>query len=102
MGGVIPLSSSLTIEYSPLANRARNYGLMYSGYGFGIMMVALVAIPVIPHWGWRGLFWLGAIPLVMAPFLWRALPPSFQQRARSGHHAETGRRPCRVSVCQNV
>src|SRR3546814_14145122 len=61
---------------------------MYSGYGFGIMMVALVAIPVIPHWGWRGLFWLGAIPLVMAPFLWRALPRSFEQLARSGKHAE--------------
>ena len=88
MGGVIPLSASLTIEYSPLANRARNYGLMYSGYGLGIMMVALVAIPVIPHWGWRSLFWLGAIPLVMAPFLWRALPRSFEQLARSGKRAE--------------
>src|SRR3546814_2160980 len=65
------------------SNRARNYGLIYSGYGFGIMMVALVAIPVIPHWGWRGLFWLGAIPLVMAPFLWRALPRSFEQDRKS-------------------
>src|SRR3546814_11259110 len=103
MGGVIPLSSSLTIEYSPLANRARNYGLMYSGYGFGIMMVALVAIPVIPHWGWRGLFWLGAIPLVMAPFLWRALPRSFEQLARSGKPAAavdaTGKASCRERVC---
>lgn len=88
MGGVIPISASLTIEYSPFANRARNYGLMYSGYGLGIMLVALVAIPVIPTWGWRGLFWLGAIPLVMAPFLWRALPKSFEQLARSGQRAE--------------
>src|SRR3546814_12191658 len=103
------------------SNRARNYGLIYSGYGFGIMMVALVAIPVIPHWGWRGLFWLGAIPLVMAPFLWRALPRSFEQLARSGKHAEAvdagvafgaasetaewleiGRASCRDRVCQYV
>ncbi|WP_136162364.1 MFS transporter [Sphingomonas flavalba] len=88
MGGVIPLSATLTIEYSPLANRARNYGLMYSGYGFGIMLVAVVAISVIPAWGWRGLFWLGAVPLAMAPFLWRALPQSFEQLARAGHTGE--------------
>ena len=46
MGGIIPVAAALTIEFSAPRRRALNYGIMYSGYSLGIVVSALVAIPV--------------------------------------------------------
>ncbi|MES2496108.1 MAG: MFS transporter [Pseudomonadota bacterium] len=84
MGGVIPLAAAFTVEYSPIRNRARNYGLMYCGYSLGILSVALLAIGILPVQGWRMLFWLGGVPLLLTPLLWRLMPESFDNLVGRG------------------
>jgi AAHS family benzoate transporter-like MFS transporter len=76
LGGVIPTASALTIEYSPVNRRSFMYALMYSGYPLGGVLGALLAVLLLEDYGWRLLFWIGALPLLFIPIIVRYLPES--------------------------
>lgn len=90
LGGVIPAAAALTIEYSPPARRSFNYGLMYSGYSFGILCAALLAMRWMPQIGWRGVVGAGALPLLALWPMARMLPESLEYLVGKGrrHEAE--------------
>lgn len=98
MGGIVPVAASYTIEFSPHATRLRNYGLMYSGYSLGIMLVATLAITMIPAFGWRSLFLLGGVPLLLAPFLLAVMPESLQFLVSRGREAEARALALRLGI----
>lgn len=76
LGGVIPTASSLVIEYSPKNRRSFNYVIMFSGYSFGTVLGAVLAILLLDTIGWRGMFWIGGIPLLLVPIMIKYLPES--------------------------
>ncbi|MBM7714594.1 AAHS family benzoate transporter-like MFS transporter [Bacillus thermophilus] len=76
LGGVIPTASALAIEYSPPHRRSFNYALMFSGYSFGTVLAAILAILLLDSLGWRFMFWIGAIPLLLIPIMMKYLPES--------------------------
>lgn len=76
LGGVIPTASALAIEYSPPHRRSLNYVLMFSGYSFGTVLGAVLAIFLLESYGWRFMFWIGAVPLLMVPIMIKFLPES--------------------------
>lgn len=77
LGGVIPTATALTMEYAPAGRRTFTYALMFSGYSFGGILAASLAIPLIPAFGWRVMFLLGAIPLfLVVPVALKFLPES--------------------------
>lgn len=76
MGGIIPVAAAMTIEYSAPKKRAFNYGIMYSGYSFGIMAAAIVGILMLPTFGWRGVIVVGASPVIVIPIIALLLPES--------------------------
>lgn len=76
LGGVIPTASALAVEYSPPHRRSLNYVLMFSGYSFGIVLAAILAILLLETMGWRTMFWIGALPLFMVPVMIKFLPES--------------------------
>jgi AAHS family benzoate transporter-like MFS transporter len=76
LGGVIPTASALAIEYSPSHRRSLNYALMFSGYSFGTVLGAILAILLLDSFGWRSMFWIGALPLLIVPFMIKLLPES--------------------------
>lgn len=86
MGGVIPVAAALTIEFSAPNKRARNYGLMYSGYSLGIVVSALVAIAVLPNLGWRWVIAVGAFPILLIPIIAALLPESLESLENRGQH----------------
>ncbi len=90
LGGVIPAAAALTIEYSPPARRSFNYGLMYSGYSFGILCAALLAMRWMPQIGWRGVVGAGALPLLALWPMARALPESLEYLVGKGRQREAG------------
>jgi putative MFS transporter len=79
IGGALPVAISYINEIAPTATRGRFFGtfqfLMISGFA----LAALVATWVLPHLdpdhGWRFMFALGAVPLLVLPFT-RVLPES--------------------------
>ena len=77
LGGVIPSSIALTMEYAPRERRQLYNALMFAGYPVGGVIAASMARWLLADHGWRPLFALGAAPLVLVlPIAWRFLPES--------------------------
>lgn len=87
IGGALPIAVSYVNEVSPTATRARFFGtfqfLMLAGFG----LAALAGRLLVPAYGWRPMFMLGALPLVLAPLLYR-LPESPRWLAAKGRLEE--------------
>jgi AAHS family benzoate transporter-like MFS transporter len=89
LGGVMPTTVALTVEYAPADRHHRYNAVMFSGYSVGGVLAALLAIWFLPDHGFRFLFGLGMLPLVtVVPLAWRFLPESRQFRARKNRSAE--------------
>lgn len=88
MGGVLPVAAALTIEYSAPKRRSFNYGVMFSGYSFGILVAALVAIAILPTLGWRWVIGIGALPMLLLPLLAWIVPESIEYLMSKGRKAE--------------
>lgn len=98
MGGVIPVGAALTIEYSPPEKRSFNYGLMYSGYSLGILVAGLVAFFTLEQLGWRAVVAVGALPLLILPFLAKATPESLESLLNRGRSEEAARVAARLRI----
>jgi AAHS family benzoate transporter-like MFS transporter len=79
LGGVMPTTVALTVEWAPADRLHRYNAVMFSGYSVGGVLAALLAIWFLPDHGFRMLFALGMLPLVtVVPLAWRFLPESRQ------------------------
>lgn len=76
LGGVLPAVSAITVEYSQPKNRSMTYTIVFTGYSFGIVLGALLSMFLLEDFGWRIMFWLGVIPLILVPILIKYLPES--------------------------
>ena len=76
LGGELPAASTLISEFSPKKIRGRNVIILESFWAWGWILAALVAYLLIPVYGWRMAFWVGAIPALFAAYLRRAVPES--------------------------
>ena len=69
MGGVWGVGAALTFETLPSEGRGVFSGILQEGYALGYLLAA-GAFGLAFHWvGWRGLFVLGAAPLLLVPFV---------------------------------
>lgn len=78
LGGVIPTASALTVEYSPKKRQSFIYALMFTGYPLGVVLGAILSMFMLEDFGWRIMFGIGMIPLLLIPFIIRYLPESIQ------------------------
>lgn len=77
LGGAIPNATSLAAEYVSPARRPIAVTLTIVCVPIGGVLAGLLAIPGLPALGWRGMFAAGgALPLLLAAVLMRALPES--------------------------
>jgi putative MFS transporter len=83
IGGALPVAIGYINEIAPTATRGRFFGtfqfLMTSGFG----LASLLSVWLIPAFGWRIMFALGAAPLLLLPFT-RILPESPRWLAARG------------------
>jgi putative MFS transporter len=84
LGGELPVVSTLVSEFSPRASRGRMIVLLESFWAYGTILAGLIAIFVIPAFGWRGATFVGALPALYIAFLRRALPESPRYLASRG------------------
>ncbi len=86
MGGEWGVGASLAMEASPTRWRGILSGILQSGYSLGYLLAAVAARFVLPAWGWRPMFWLGALPAMLALYIRTKVPESeawHQHRAGS-------------------
>jgi MFS transporter, AAHS family, benzoate transport protein len=89
LGGVVPTAIALTIEYAPPHRRSFTNALMFSGYSVGGILAALLAIPLLPAFGWRVMFAIGLAPLVLiVPLAYKFMPESVSFLVASGRREE--------------
>jgi putative MFS transporter len=62
--------------------------LLESFWAYGTVLAGLIAIFVLPQWGWRGVFLVGALPALYVAYLRGALPESPRFLASIGRATE--------------
>lgn len=88
LGGELPVASTLVSELSPAAVRGRMVVLLESFWAWGWIAAALVSYLLIPTYGWRIAFFIGALPALMAVFLRKAMPESPRFLQHVGRYEE--------------
>jgi AAHS family 4-hydroxybenzoate transporter-like MFS transporter len=90
-GGTMPNAIALTAEYAPHRRRGTMITIMFCGFPIGATIAGFAAVPILPVYGWRGVFVLaGLMPLVLVPILAFLLPESIR------HLVIHGKKPERV------
>ena len=74
LGGVMPNVIALVSDYSPKGTRSRMIATIMAGFSIGGVIAATLSIVIIPNFGWQSVFFFGAMPLLLLPFLARSLP----------------------------
>jgi MFS transporter, putative metabolite:H+ symporter len=88
LGGELPVAATLVSEFMPAARRGTMVVLLESFWAYGSVAAALIGFLVIPAWGWRAAFLIGALPALYAFVLRRGLPESPRFLVAQGRHAE--------------
>jgi SHS family lactate transporter-like MFS transporter len=76
MGGEWGVGASLAMEAAPIRWRGVLSGILQSGYPIGNLLAALAARFILPAWGWRPMFWIGALPALLALYIRAKVPES--------------------------
>jgi benzoate transport len=77
IGGVVPTMAAFASELSPLRRRSFAVTLVQGGYPLGATITGLIALWLLPTYGWQALFVLGGVLTVVSlPFVYFMLPES--------------------------
>jgi putative MFS transporter len=88
LGGELPVASTLVSEFSPARRRGLMIVMLESFWAYGWVLAALIGYLVIPHYGWRIAFLIGAVPALYALILRRRVPESPRFLEEKGRAAE--------------
>ena len=76
MGGEWGVGASLAMESAPSRMRGVLSGFLQSGYSMGYLLAAIAARFVLPSMNWRWMFWIGAMPALLALYIRTKVPES--------------------------
>ena len=87
VGALVATTGALVAEYAPPGKKNLATAMAYAGVPIGSLMAALLAILLLGLIGWRGMFWIGALPLVtLLPLAFFKMPESVAWLAATGRH----------------
>src|SRR5215470_4996006 len=77
IGALLATTAALVAEYAPKGRKNMINAITNGGIPLGSLLAALLAIVLMPHIGWRGLFGIGALPAVtLLPLAFFRMPES--------------------------
>ena len=77
VGALVATTGAIVSEFAPPGKKNLCNAIVYSGVPFGSLMAALLAILLLAGIGWRGMFWIGALPIVtLLPLAFFKMPES--------------------------
>lgn len=76
MGGVWGVASSLAMESIPDRSRGLMSGVFQAGYPCGYLLASIIFGLFYSMVGWRGMFLIGALPILLLPFIYFKVPES--------------------------
>src|SRR5262245_6174014 len=85
VGALVATTGALVSEYAPKGRKNLCNAITYSGVPLGSLMAAGLAILLLQEIGWRGMFWIGALPFVtLLPLAYFKMPESVAWLASRG------------------
>ena len=69
IGGVLPNVIALMTDYAPKHLHNTMVSIVMCSFSVGGILAALVGIYFIPHLGWKSVYWVAALPLLLIPFM---------------------------------
>lgn len=88
LGGEVPVAATYMNEVSTARFRGRIVLLLQSAFAAGIVITSLISIWIVPNLGWQGMFYIGALPALLAVFLRQLMPESPRWLAGKGRLQE--------------
>jgi MFS transporter, AAHS family, benzoate transport protein len=89
VGALVGTTGALVAEFAPPGRKNLCNAITYSGVPFGSLLAALLGILLLESIGWRGLFWIGSLPLVtLLPLAYFKMPESVAWLVSRGRIAE--------------
>jgi MFS transporter, AAHS family, benzoate transport protein len=77
VGALVATTGALVAEFAPRGKKNLCNAITYSGVPVGSLLAALLAIIFLESIGWRGMFFIGALPLiVLLPLAFLKMPES--------------------------
>src|SRR4051794_37903123 len=99
VGALVATTGALVSEYAPPGKKNLVNAITYSGVPIGSLLAALLAIILLDVIGWRGMFWIGALPLVtLLPLAIFKMPESVAWLASRGRLDEARAISARTGV----
>jgi len=99
MGGEWTAAAALIAETWRAEHRGKALGLMQSAYAIGEAIAALVVAVVLPHFGWRAVFFVGVLPALLVFWIQSSVPEPVLWSTRS---VKTTRTPLKVLLSGGV
>ncbi|MEA2980088.1 MAG: transporter, putative metabolite:H+ symporter, partial [Alphaproteobacteria bacterium] len=88
LGGEVPIAAVYISELTRARHRGRFVLLYELVFPIGLVAASTVAVWVVPNLGWQAMFWIGALPAILALFMRALLPESPRWLAVHGRTAE--------------
>ncbi len=84
MGGEWAAGAALVAETWPARHRGKALALVQSSWAIGFALGAALVAVILPHWGWRAVFFAGVAPALIALWVQRRLhePEAWQRERR--------------------
>jgi AAHS family benzoate transporter-like MFS transporter len=77
VGALVATTGAIVAEFAPPGKKNLCNAITYCGVPLGSLISALLAIILLAGIGWRGMFWIGALPLVtLFPLAFFKMPVS--------------------------
>jgi putative MFS transporter len=76
LGGEVPVAATYISELTRAKNRGRFVLLYELVFPIGLVAVSTSAVWIVPHLGWQWMFYIGAVPALLALVLRMLLPES--------------------------
>jgi AAHS family benzoate transporter-like MFS transporter len=89
VGALVATTGALVSEFAPKGKKNLCNAITYSGVPLGSLLAAMLAIVLLEHIGWRGMFLIGALPLfTLLPLAYFNMPESVAWLAARGRLEE--------------
>ena len=88
LGGALPIPGVYISEYIPAKIRGFATGLIETAWVWGVLIGLVIEYFTLPEIGWRYTFFIGAIPIVLVPFIVISLPESIRYLERKNRLSE--------------
>ncbi|SAL04730.1 major facilitator transporter [Caballeronia arationis] len=89
VGALVATTGALVSEYGPKGRKNLCNAITYSVVPLGSLLAAMLAILLLQQIGWRGMFWIGALPFVtLLPLAYFKMPESLAWLVSRGRFDE--------------